>query len=129
MTTQNLTIPHVLVAILDLLGSVAKKVDAMEARSKGNLPSTNSRKRHIKAHVRVALSMIVTRTAEVHERTIKEILSDNRSQAIAHARQASMAACRDAGHVLEDIAIFMRRDVSTVRHGIEMHRKRTGGAA
>lgn len=124
MTAQGPTQAHVLIAILDLLGKVAKKVDAIEARSKGRLPSQKRRKRHIKAHVRTALAQITERTAGAHGRTVEDMLGQERDHATAHARQACMTACRDAGHTIEDIALFMCRDTSTVQHGIKAHRKR-----
>lgn len=71
-----------------------------------------------------AARSILESAAEYHASSVREILSRKRQQHIVRARQRAMAELSDRGWSLERIAIVMRRDHSTVHHGIGAHRAR-----
>ena len=59
--------------------------------------------------------------------TLAEMRGPSQRPAISHPRQHVMAALREAGYSMAQIGSFLRRDHSTVVHGLRSHAMRTGG--
>jgi len=68
---------------------------------------------------------VMASVAALHRLSLAELVARNRRQPLAAIRQAAMKAAYDRGAHPEDIAHVLKRDRSTVLHGIEVERGRS----
>lgn len=76
-----------------------------------------------------AIGKIIAGVCVKHGVTIGQIQAYDRLPAIVLARQEAMAAAYQAGFSLNEIAKFLNRDHTTVRHGVRAHQDSVGAAA
>jgi chromosomal replication initiation ATPase DnaA len=75
------------------------------------------------------LRLIVAATATKHGVEPKDVFGHSRRAPIARARQEVMYRARLMGKSLTEIGKLLRRDHTTIMHGIAAHMKREGISA